>query len=71
MKQFQIRTYGLKELAQLYFPLSTPSSASRQLRYWMRIDKLKMKLEHVGYHSGQKILTPLQVQTIVEHVGEP
>lgn len=68
---FIIRAYGLQVLAQLYFPGSTPASASAQLKKWMRNDQLYSKLLEAGYHSGQKILTPRQVEIIVEHLGEP
>lgn len=68
---FVIRAYGLQELAQLYFPGNTPQSASAQLKKWMRNDQLHAKLTEAGYHSGQKLLTPRQVEIIVNHLGEP
>lgn len=68
---FVIRAYGLQELAQLYFPGNTPQSASAQLKKWMKNDQLYSKLLEAGYHSGQKILTPRQVEIIVDHLGEP
>lgn len=71
MTNFTIRAYGLQELAQLYFPNNTPQSASNQLKRWMKKTQLLVKLAAAGYESGQKILTPLQVRIITEHVGEP
>ncbi|MDR1879415.1 MAG: DUF4248 domain-containing protein [Tannerellaceae bacterium] len=71
METFKYKAYGLQELAQLYFPGSTPQSASTQLRKWMRIKALDQKLKAASYVYGQKILTPLQVKVIVEHIGEP
>ena len=71
MEHFDVRAYGFQELAVLYFPHSTPDAASVQLRKWVRHPRLLVKLEATGYHAGQKILTPLQVGIIVEHVGEP
>lgn len=68
---FVIRAYGLQELAQLYFPGNTPASASAQLKKWMRNNQLHTKLTEAGYHSGQKLLTPRQVEIIVTHLGEP
>ena len=71
MSDFKIRAYGLQELAMLYFPNSTPQSASNQLRKWMKKEQLLVKLLEAGYVSGQKILTPRQVEVITGHVGEP
>lgn len=71
MRNFVIRAYGLQELAQHYFPGNTPASASAQLKKWIKIDKLHAKLTDTGYHSGQKLLTPRQVEIIVNHLGEP
>lgn len=71
MTNFTIRAYGLQELAQLYFPNNTPPSASNQLKRWMKKTQLLAKLAAAGYEPGQKILTPLQVRIIIEHVGEP
>lgn len=71
MDNFVIRSYGLQELAQLYFPGNTPQSASAQLKKWMKNDQLLTKLIEAGYRSGQKLLTPRQVEIIVTHLGEP
>lgn len=71
MSNFVIRAYGLQELAQLYFPGNTPQSASAQLKKWMLNEQLYAKLTEAGYHSGQKLLTPRQVEIIVTHLGEP
>ena len=71
MSGFKTHAYGLQELAMLYFPNSTPQSASNQLKKWMNKEKLLAKLIDAGYGAGQKILTPRQVELIVGHVGEP
>ena len=71
MGNFEIHAYGLQELAMLYFPNSTPQSASNQLKKWMNKEKLLIKLIDAGYCSGQKILTPRQVELIADHVGKP
>jgi hypothetical protein len=34
-KEFQIRTYGFGELAQLYFPYIAKASASRMFSQWI------------------------------------
>jgi len=71
--QFKIRAYGYNELARLYFPFATPHSATVMLRRWiLRNDNLLSKLRAIGDPvSHQKTLTPRQVQTIVEFLGEP
>lgn len=71
MSEFKTHAYGLQELAMLYFPNSTPQSASNQLKKWMKKEKLLVKLAEAGYEPGQKILTPRQVKVIADHVGEP
>lgn len=71
MENFVIRAYGLQELGLLYFPHNTPASASGQLKRWMSKTQLYYKLVEAGYESGQKILTPRQVEIIVLHIGEP
>ena len=70
--QFKIRSYGYGELALLYFPNSTKKSASVQFRRWIQVNlALKNKLETFGYISGQKLLTPKQVEVIIQFIGEP
>jgi hypothetical protein len=71
MERFEIHAYGFKELALLYFPNSQPATASSLLRKWVRLRPLAEKLKEAHYGPGQKILTPRQVEIIVEHVGEP
>ena len=70
--KFKIRSYGYGELALLYFPNSSPKSASVQLRTWIRLnEKLKSELNETGFTPGKKILTPRQVELIVNEIGEP
>ena len=71
-EHFPIRTYGMQELALCYFTKSTAASASCQLKEWMIHNKnLISALQNAGYRKGKKLLTPLQVKIIVEHLGEP
>ena len=63
--------YGFRELAILYFPNSAPQSASSQFKRWLNNPQLSAKLSATGYFVGQRILTPRQVQIILEHLGEP
>jgi hypothetical protein len=69
---FKIRAYGYSELAQLYFPNVTKKSASVQLRRWIvKNQSLSIELIKLGFCKGQKLLTPLQVKSVIEHLGEP
>ena len=66
------RIYGHQELALLYFPNVLPSSASTQLTRFIRRDpELLSALEAIGYRKGIRLYTPLQVRTIVDHMGDP
>ena len=69
---FKIRTYGVQELAMLYFPNNTPHSARTQLKRWIfRNNQLKTDLINAGYFHGQRIFTPKQVRIIVEYLDPP
>jgi hypothetical protein len=69
---FKIRAYGYSELAQLYFPNVTKKSASVQLRRWILLNKkLESELLQTGFKPGQRLLTPKQVQLILEAIGTP
>ena len=70
--QMKATTYSMKELAGMYFPHSSARSASVQLKRWFVYNKILMEaLTNAGYVSGQKLLTPKQVQLIFEMLGEP
>jgi hypothetical protein len=71
-KTFVLRSYGYGELALLYFPNSTKKSATTQLRRWIRRnDVLRRTLIQLGFADRQRILTPRQVEVVVQFVGEP
>jgi hypothetical protein len=71
-EQFRIRAYGFGELAQLYFPTITKKSASAQLGRWIRLNNsLKDQLNDSGFYPGIRILTPRQVEIMIEILGEP
>lgn len=62
----------MSELAQAYFPKSTPRSASAQLKRWIRLNpELREKLDGLHYRPRQRALTPLQHEAIIRHLGEP
>ena len=63
--------FGVKELALLYFPNSTPSSARAQLNRWINDTILIQKLKLANYRKGQHIFTPRQVEIIIQHLGYP
>ena len=72
MKDFEIRAYGLQELAVRYFPCSAPKSASQQLKRWIKgAPGLMESLGHAGYKNGQRLLTPRQVRIIIDHLDPP
>lgn len=66
------KIYGHTELALLYFKHIQPTSASTQLARWLRRDEeLWEELLLAGYHKGQRVFTPLQLEIIIDHLGEP
>lgn len=70
--EFVIRTYGWKELAIRYAPDLTPHSASKRLTKWVFLNKeLYERLLQLGWTKGVHLLTPVQVNAIVEFLGEP
>lgn len=72
LSTFIIRTYHLRELALLYFPTSTPDSASQAFRRMIRAYRgLPEQLQEKGFTPGSRVMTPAVVETIVKHLGEP
>lgn len=73
MQEFQIRSYSLTELAQLYRPHLAPRSAARTLRNWIRRNpELQESLAATGFDPDTiRTLTPLQVSIITTYLGEP
>lgn len=73
LKQEQeMKTIYLSDLAQRYFPHSTPKSAVTQLHRWLKINpELTKRLEELHYQKGQRALTPLQHEAFVYYLGEP
>lgn len=67
-----MKTMYMTDLALQYFPRSTKRSAVTQLRRWIvQCKPLLMRLEELSFHKGQRILTPLQHQAILDFLGEP
>ena len=62
----------MSDLAQAYFPNSTPRSASAQLHRWIKLNtELQERLEQLHYKPRQRALTPLQHEAITECLGDP
>lgn len=62
----------LTDLAQQYFPKSTPRSAVSQLRRWVNLNsELRERLSDLHYKKGQRALTPLQHAAFIQYLGEP
>ena len=71
-QDFTICHYTKKELALMYFPESTPSTAVNHLMAWIRrCTPLWAALQAKGYQRMSKSFTPRQVSLIVEYLGEP
>ena len=63
-KQFEIRTYGFNELAQLYFPHIAKSSASRMFSQWIHnCPRLVERLTEADWKKRSKYFTPKQVNS--------
>ena len=72
MNEFEVRSYGGQELAVFYGLDLMPASAGKRLSKWMGINpELKTELQGNGWRKVKKMLTPLQVRTIVQYLGEP
>ena len=72
MKKFVIKSYGVSQLARLYYPDRGELSAVRIFRKEMHDTRgLWEALQAVGYHDYIKVLTRSQVKVIVQYLGEP
>ena len=73
MQPFQLLSYSLTELAQLYRPHLSPRSAARTLRNWIRRNpELLASLAATSFNPDTvRTLTPLQVSIIISYLGEP
>lgn len=71
-EEFEIRTMGFRELAQMYNPHITPLSASNMLSRWIVCHpSLLSNLQVSGYKKYSKTLTPKQVELITSAFGFP
>ncbi len=62
-----------RQLAQLYFPDSTPETAVRHLRRWIhRCTELhRLLTTHNSGFDKSKYLSVWEVRKIMEYLGEP
>ena len=71
-KKFETRTFGFGELAQLYFPHVTKSSASRMFGIWISSSpELVKRLTKLDWKKRHRYLTPKQVKVLVNHFDPP
>ncbi len=69
---FRARSYGKAELALMYLPHITPSSARRAFSEWIDFHpELRHLLTDSGLTPYSKRYTPAQVRLIVSVLGEP
>lgn len=69
---FPRRSYSKKELAALYFPLTSYNAAVRHLMDWVNnCPALRSRLDELGYVTKMRLLTPAQVGAIFDFLGEP
>lgn len=60
------------DLALKYFPHSAQRSAVTQLRRWIQLNTdLQHRLAELHYTKGQRSLTPLQHQAVIDFLGDP
>lgn len=72
IKEFTICAMSKSELAMAYAPCLTPQGAVNRLMDWIRHNPdLVDALDRTGYRKSQKLLTSLQVRTIISYLGEP
>ena len=71
-KEFQIRTYGFGELAQLYFPNIAKASASRMFSQWVQSSpQLIQSLQEANWKKRAKYLSPKQVKVLIMYFDPP
>ena len=68
----KLHAYGKAELAQLYSPGASRTSAQRLLnKYIHQAEGLLPALQRTGYTRGSRHFTRYQVKLIFEAIGEP
>ena len=71
-EKWKNRSFGWLELGILYSPMITPAAASRRLKAWVLANKVMVSLlKAAGWNRKQRVMTPKQVECIVEILGRP
>lgn len=71
-EKWKNRSFGWLELGILYSPMITPAAASRRLKAWVLANKVLVSLlKAAGWNRKQRVMTPKQVECIVEILGRP
>ena len=69
---FLVQRYGKKELANQYFPNSSPGRARDHVRDWLKKDpEFYDRLLRMGLSPHAQEWTAAQVQAIVNKIGPP
>lgn len=72
LDEFNLRSYNKTELALMYSPESSPSTALQCLTRWIKhCGPLMEELEAMGYNKYRHTLFRHEVAAIVRHLGEP
>lgn len=71
-KEWTVRPYYKRELAEAYAPTISSASALNRLSKWMKLNvELDEALQQTGYKGTQKIFTSPQVELIFKYLGRP
>ena len=69
---FKIRSYSKAELGLLYAPQRNKHNAWEAVKNWIdRCQPLSEALLSSGLTGSTRVLSPRQVELIVQHLGEP
>lgn len=71
-KRFRIRRYGKAELGLLYAPERSKHNAWDAVKTWInQCQPLSEALLAAGLTVHTRVLSPRQVELIIQHLGEP
>ena len=69
---FRLRIYRKSELAQMYFPDASRSTALQNLSRWIeRCKAIREGLAALGYDKHRQYFLRPEVELIVRYLGEP
>ena len=66
-EKFVIRAYGKSELAMLYLPKHSKTTALKRLKSWLQFNP---RLRHI-VKGKKRYYTPREVKMMVDELGEP